>query len=124
MKQYDYHCSNCNQKLNVMGSVILYIERKNGQTGVLELNPTPGEYDFTTDPIMNFGENEEVDFYCPACKENLQSGKYPKYASLSLIVNKKIEFEVLFSRFFGDRKTYIMTEDMIEKYGDNPEDLI
>ena len=123
LKQYDYHCSNCNQRLNVMGSVILYIERSNGQCGVVELHPTPGEYNFTTDPVMEFEKNEKVDFFCPACKANLQDKNHPDFVDLKLHVNDNVYFDVLFSRIFGDRKTYVITEEMTEKFGDNPIDL-
>lgn len=124
MKQYDYHCFNCNQRLNVLGNVILYIERKNGQSGIVELNPTPGEYSFVTEPPMEFEDKEEIDFYCPACKASLISDKYPNFVMLKLRVNPVVDFDVLFSRVFGERKTYVMTEDMVEKYGENPEDLV
>ena len=124
LTEYDYHCPKCNQLLNSEKTVVFQIKKSTGETGIIELDPKPGEYTYKCEPDIPFEKGEEIDFYCPACKVNLQSKQYPKYIEMKLRVNSTINFEVLFSRIFDDRRTYVITEDMIEKYGDNPEDLI
>ena len=124
LTEYNYHCPNCNQLLNAENTVIFHVKKSTGESGIIELNPKVGEYSYKCEPEMHFEENEAIEFYCPACKKNLQSKKFPKFVELKLHVTDTIHFDMLFSRIFGDRRTYVITEDMTEKYGDNPEDLI
>jgi hypothetical protein len=124
LAEYDYHCPNCSQLLNTDNTVILKIEKSTGEKGIIELDPKVGKYSYKCEPNMIFKNGEEMEFFCPACKINLQSEKFPKFVELRLSVSSSVHFEMLFSRVFGDRRTYVITEDMTEKYGDNPEDLI
>ena len=124
LAEYDYHCPKCSQLLNAENTVIFRIEKISGEKGVLELDPKVGEYTYKCEPEMSFEKGEEIEFFCPACKTNLKSEKFPKFVQLRLHVTESIHFDMLFSRVFGDRRTYVITEDMTEKYGDNPEDLI
>ena len=124
LAEYDYHCPHCNQLLNADNTVIFKIEKSTGEKGFIDLNPKVGEYSYKCEPNMVFKNGEEMEFFCPACKVNLKSEKFPKFVELLLRVSSSVHFEMLFSRVFGDRRTYVITEDMTEKYGDNPEDLI
>ncbi len=123
LTQYDYHCPKCNQKLSTERTVVFDIKRANGDKAKLELSPKPGEYSFRCSPELNFSEGEEIDFFCPACRKNLTSSRYEKFVEISLQVTEIIKFEVLFSRVYGDKRTYVITEETIEKHGDNPPDL-
>lgn len=124
LAEYDYHCPKCNQLLNAENTVVFHVEKKTGESGIIELDPKVGEYSYKCEPEMAFEQGEEIEFFCPACKTNLKSEKFPKFAELKLRVTNTIHFDMLFSRVFGDRKTYVITEDMVEKHGDSPEDLI
>ena len=124
LAEYDYHCPHCSQLLNADNKVIFKIEKSTSEKGTIELSPKVGEYSYKCEPNMIFENGEAMEFFCPACKVNLKSKKYPKFIALRLFVTSSVHFEMLFSRVFGDRRTYVITEDMTEKYGDNPEDLI
>ena len=124
LADYDYHCPHCNQLLNAGHAVIFKIENSSGEKGVIELDPKVGKYSYRCEPNMICKNGEEMEFFCPACKINLKSEKFPKFVELRLSVSSSVHFEMLFSRVYGDRRTYVITEEMTEKYGDNPEDLI
>jgi hypothetical protein len=124
LAEYDYHCPSCSQLLNSDNTVIFKIEKSSGEKGIIELNPKVGKYSYKCEPNMVFEKGEEMDFFCPACRINLKSERFPNFVKLKLYVSKDVYFDMLFSRVFGDRRTYVITEDMTEKYGDNPEDLI
>ena len=63
-------------------------------------------------------------FYCPKCHVDLTSKKDNKFAELKMKVNDFIYFEALFSIIYGDKRTYIITENDIDVYGEaNYEDI-
>ena len=51
------------------------------------------------------------------CRD-LTSKKDPKFVELKMKVNDFIFFDALFSSVFGDKRTYIITEEDIDVYGD------
>ncbi|MDA7804185.1 hypothetical protein N8987_06380 [Crocinitomix sp.] len=75
-----------------------------------------GNYTYRHVPLTAFEPNEVVDFLCPHCKQNLASEEYENFALLNMKVGQDINFEVIFSRQAGQRKTYVITEDGIETY--------
>jgi len=121
---YKYHCPKCDSELNHNKRVQLNIMKNERLFTVISLNPKPGEYDYECDPQVDFEKGELLDFHCPACKENLQSDRFKDFISIVLRPADKINFEVLFDRGAGQHTTYVMTEDMIEKHGEHPKDLI
>tara|TARA_B110000438_G_scaffold297012_1_gene342646 strand:+ start:285 stop:647 length:363 start_codon:yes stop_codon:yes gene_type:complete len=86
--------------------------------GVIHLSPEPGNYDFLTTPKIDFEKEERVIFICPYCDSDLTSKKNNKFAELKMMVNEIIYFEALFSTVHGDKRTYIITQDEVDTYGD------
>ncbi len=115
----NYHCPKCEKSLMKNSSVELNFKRQNhSETGTIHLSPEPGNYDFTTTPNLSFDKGERVIFICPLCNADLTSGKNHKFAELRMMVNEFIYFEALFSTVHGDKRTYIVTQDDIDSYGD------
>ncbi len=93
--------------------------------GSIFLEPEPGNYEFYTTPPTDFKNGERVVFICPKCKTDLTSQKNKKFAELKMMVNDFISFEALFSTVYGDKRTYIVTQDDVDTYGDaEPSDEI
>lgn len=119
LKNYQFHCPNCDTHLNEKESISLKTVRSNGDEGAMELSTTIGNYNYTHTPEVDFESGEVVDFLCPNCNHNLNSDEFENYAMLTMKVDENISFEVLFSRVAGVQKTYLVTEDGIESYSGN-----
>ena len=114
-----YHCPNCDKSLTEGKKVHLNFERtEHNHKGHIFLEPEPGNYEFYTDPPTDFKKGERVVFVCSKCKKDLTSKKNKQFAELKMIVNDFISFEALFSTVYGDKRTYIVTQDEVDAYGD------
>ncbi len=120
-----YHCPSCQKSLTKEKKVILNFRKSSSDVlSDIFLDPEPGNYKFFTIPSTNFILGDQVVFYCPKCQIDLTSKRDAKFAELKMKVNDFIYFEALFSTVYGDKRTYIITEDDIDVYGDaNYEDM-
>lgn len=116
LKNYVFYCPKCRECLTEDKKIVLNTKRSNGDSGVIYLNIAVGQYDFSHIPETEFAKGETVEFHCGSCDSNLTSEQYPNFANLVMQVNEGIEFDLLFSKIAGKRKTYIITEDGIESY--------
>ena len=117
--QCQYHCPKCNKSLSKGTKVQLLFKKPNQEElKQILLEPEPGNYDFYTTPPTNFNQGERVEFHCPKCKTDLTSKKDNDFVELKMMVNDFIFFEALFSCIYGDKRTYIITENDIDVYGD------
>jgi len=117
INQYDYFCPKCDEKLSESNQVVFTIQRNNEKSKIF-LEPKPGSYSIKCQPECTFVLNEEVDFFCPYCEENLKSDRYSKFVEIILKVTDSVIFDVFFSRIYGDHTTYVGIEDFEEEYGD------
>ncbi len=117
ISQYDYYCPKCDKMLSENSKVIFNVRRDNNEKIKMFLDPKPGSYKIHCQPETNFSLNEQVDFHCPHCEENLKSDKYSKFVEIVLKVTDNVLFDVFFSRVYGDHKTYVGIEDFEEEYG-------
>lgn len=120
---YNFYCPKCNALLSEKGEVVLSTQRTNGQVGQIRLAASIGNYEYRHTPEVRFQPGEVVNFLCTSCKSDLNSSEYKNYALLKMKVDASIEFEVLFSREAGVKKTYVITEDGIETYSGEGPDL-
>ncbi len=116
---YNFFCPNCDHQLDNSGKIHLKSKRDNGESGDMYLSTTFGAYSYEHVPPVSFPKNEIVLFLCPNCETHLVSKSYPDYTELIMRVEEKFDFEILFSRKAGIHKTYIITEDGVEKYGED-----
>lgn len=118
INEYDYICPKCKEQLNENGKVILNVFRSNKENIKIYLDPKPHSYNIICEPVIEFQQNEIVDFICPNCNENLQSDEYEKFVRITLKVTTGVYFDVFFSRVYGDHRTFVGIEDFKEEYGD------
>ncbi len=116
LSQYTFSCPHCNEPLSYQGVVTLNTVRENGEKGTIRLAASVGNYSYEHEPRVEFIDGEVVDFLCPKCNTTLETDQYEDFALLKMKVDKNIEFEVIFSRKAGKRKTYVITEDGIDSY--------
>ncbi len=119
IKHCQYHCPKCQKSLMKGDKVELNYKRVSGsEKGRIHLSPEPGNYEFITFPKVTFNKGERVIFICPHCDSDLSSEKNKRFAELKMMVNDFIFFEALFSTVHGDKRTYIITQDEVDSYGD------
>ncbi|WP_070136812.1 hypothetical protein [Crocinitomix algicola] len=116
LKKYNFTCPHCKQILNEGDEIELVTKRNHGDNGRIYLSVAFGNYTYKHIPDTDFQKGELVEFHCPKCGSNLASKIYENFASLNMQVDTNINFEVIFSRIAGERKTYVVTEDGIETY--------
>ncbi|MFD1553313.1 hypothetical protein [Putridiphycobacter roseus] len=119
LEKYKFYCPKCDQELDIAGQIHLKTERENGDKGDMYLNTSFGTYSYKHVPDVVFQKSELVKFSCPKCLETIHSKAHPNYALLTMRVENKFDFEILFSRQAGIHKTYIVTEDGVESYGEH-----
>ena len=116
LKDFSFSCPFCSHTLNGPHGIELRTSRKTGEKGMIYLSTTFGNYTYRHVPDIAFEKHEIVDFICPNCNENLNAPQHENFALLNMNVGGNINFEVIFSRESGKRKTYVITEDGIEAY--------
>jgi len=116
---YDYHCPHCDTDLKGEKGIEFITKNEKGKTKSIFLDPNLGKYEFHYDYSHDFKDNEKVEFSCPHCKENLQSSKHSDYVEIIMYVSSEVKFEVLFSRIYGIKRTYIVMEDYVERHGED-----
>jgi hypothetical protein len=119
MKDYDYKCPSCSEVLNEADEVKFLTRMQDGTEGELKLAHKVGTYSYIHTPEYKFEKGELIDFFCPHCKFNLKSPKHADFVEIEMHVNNLIHFEVLFSRRYGVRRTYIVNENFTERHGDD-----
>ena len=117
MKPY-YLCPHCFSVLNIQDDVALKFEKPNGIKGIVFLHSEVGNYQARINDSVDFEESEKVDFYCPVCSESLGAREHDNLAKL---VMKDLEGEhtIVFSKIYGEKCTYKITEGGIEKFGEH-----
>lgn len=123
METYDYHCPKCRTSLNIGQKLIFSVSNQNDQRGLILLSPKIGEYKTESNTSFKYKKGELLQFHCPCCSSELTSKKHREFAEIIMKVNDLIEFEVLFSMRAGVRRTYLITEDYVEKHGEEIENF-
>ena len=119
LSKYHYYCRHCDHGLTFNQNLIFVIENDQKSQGELSISVLPGVYSYSHDMEKPFRKGEKIKFFCPACKKDLQSRKYPKYIELNLFVTNIIKFEILFSPICGEQLTYVIMQGEMEKYEDS-----
>ncbi len=115
-KNFSFSCPHCAQLLDDNEEIQLKTVRNSGEKGLIFMSATFGNYSYRHSPETNFFSGEVVDFLCPKCGEDLAAPQHENFALLNMDVGNDINFEVIFSREAGKRKTFVITEDGIETY--------
>ncbi len=117
--KYEYHCPHCNENMREKEGIEFLTKNEKGDMLSIFLDPNLGKYEFYYDYSHHFKDGEKVNFYCPDCEQNLQSKKHSDYVEILMVVSKDVKFEVLFSRIYGVKRTYLVMEDYVEKHGED-----
>lgn len=84
------------------------------------LSPRLGEYSATTHTTFQVKEGDKVDIFCPICHQDL--GDYMDHQNLARIImidERGEEYDIVFSEIIGQRCTYKIHGEEVEKYGED-----
>jgi hypothetical protein len=116
LKDFSFSCPSCKKTVNDNEEIELITKRSSGAEGRIFMSVAFGNYTYRHIPETQFEDQEIVDFICPHCNENLTAPNHKNFALLNMDVGNAINFDVIFSRKAGKRKTYVITEDGIDTY--------
>lgn len=113
-----YHCPRCETVLNPSDKIILKGIHANSR-GLFLFSPRPGNYDVRIPPGFTLKRGDEVTFSCPVCSGDLTSAKDAEWATLGFRVPSGQQGTVVFSKVYGRRATFFITEEEMRPYGED-----
>jgi len=118
-------CPSCRSDLKIKNSVIFSAQTEKGIKGLVLLSPELGNYSILHVPAFKYSDGEHIDFFCPVCHSDLGIPNVSKdLASVIMIDERKVEYNIVFSQIAGKKCTIKMKENaIIESYGDNADEF-
>ncbi len=122
MKPY-YLCPHCYSVLNVNDDIVLTFKKQNETNGLLFFHSEIGNYDVSYNECFKFEKNEYVEFCCPICSKSLSTDKHKNLALLKM-KDGDVEHTIVFSKIFGEKCTYKISDSNVEIFGEHSENYI
>jgi hypothetical protein len=114
----EYLCKTCRGHLNVKTSIVLAATKKTGmKRGLIFLDPEIGNYTTATHPSFKIEKGEEYLYTCPICHSQLNSSNYNHLVRIIMIDEDGKEYDIYFSGIGGEKCTYKVHGDNLEKLG-------
>ena len=114
-----FQCPKCDGYLNVGNQIILAADNKNGDSGLLLLDPEIGNYSVETNEHFSVETGAKYIFFCPICHERLCSDLHDNLSRIKMIDEEGHVFEVLFSKIAGEKSTYKIIGENVDLYGEH-----
>jgi len=102
-----------------MDNIILAAKANKNKHGLVLLHEEIGNYSVITTSTINVKLGEIVDFYCPICNASLNTEKCDPYSCYIRVDESGQESKIIISREYGDRRTFKITGEEIESYGES-----
>ena len=114
----NYICPHCKGHLRANNKIILSAKKKNGDVGLLLLDPQLGNYVLLNHPSFEIKGKEQLELFCSICHANLEAKKFDNLlARICMIDKNNIEYDILFSKIAGEECTYKIADGIFEAYG-------
>jgi uncharacterized protein YbaR (Trm112 family) len=121
----DYFCPACSNQLNVNNNIVLTVQRKNGDAGIVFLDTKLGNYSKVKSSSLIFEKDEVVRIFCPICKKDLLCMPDKNLARLNMKDDGGEIVTVLFSVKYGEESTYLVQDKKLkEKFGKHADPAI
>lgn len=115
-----YLCPHCKSVLNPNVKIVMAVKRGK-KRGLMLLSPRPGNYKFLCDD--DFGERikegTQIDFFCPACSEDLTSPASNKLAEIHVQLPDQPTKRIQFSKVYGEQATFLLDGEKVVPYGED-----
>ena len=112
-------CPFCRGHLKVGKHIVFTVRNKHKHKGLLMLHPEIGNYSSIKHPEFDFSEGEKIDFYCPVCAHPLESDFDRNLVFVVMVDKDKNEHDIYFSRIYGERSTYQVTDEEVTATGEH-----
>ena len=115
-----YTCPSCNGQLNVNKNIILILKNQNGKQGLICLHTDLGNYTSQMNSLLQIAKGDAVDFFCPYCHTNIEYHK--EKSNLVRLLHEDghgKKSQVVFSKVYGEERTYHIDEDKVLSYGEH-----
>ncbi len=120
--KYEYFCPTCSSPLSVNNNIVLTIQKKTGESGIVFLDTVLGDYSKVKHSSLKVKKGEVVKIFCPVCHKDLLCLPDKNLARLTMKDNDGENLTVLFSVKYGEESTYILKNKEIKKtYGKHAE---
>ena len=117
--RWSYTCPHCSGILNRDSSIML-IGTHGGERIIMGFHPAPGNYRISLPPGYEVEPGSTWDFACPLCQRSLVSDISPQLCCL-VMVTRDVRHRVYFSRTAGERATFVISAEGIERHGEHAE---
>ena len=123
--EINYKCPKCHSFLNIGDKIVLSVEVKSKQKGLLLFEKELGNYEVKKHDIIHYEKGDSVGFYCPICHENLSADNINSNLAKVLMTDEdNKEYKVMFSTIVGEQATYKVDDSEITAYGEDKEKYI
>ncbi len=113
--RWTYSCPHCEAMLNPDETVILIGEQDDTRV-LVGFHPTPGNYKAYVPPGIELPVGIQWEFFCPMCLQNLVTEAVPELCALDMVSGGD-RHRVYFSRIAGDKATFVISAEGIERLG-------
>jgi hypothetical protein len=122
--QNEFLCPSCHNLLNVGKNVIFATRSKDNKAGLIILHPDADDYTVIKHPSYVFVKGERIGIFCPYCNRKLTSERNDNLAKVIMRDEKKVEYEIHFSRVAGERSSYKIVGMSVEIFGEDANEYI
>jgi hypothetical protein len=112
-----YSCPHCGGVLNPEKTVMLVGEQGDDRI-MVGLHPKPGNYRVSVHPGFEITAGSQWDFVCPLCQRTLVTDVAPNLCCLDMVTGD-VKHRVYFSRVAGERATFVISAEGIERFGEH-----
>jgi len=113
-----YLCPHCRGAINALENIILSAKSEKNKIGLVLLHEEIGNYSVIQSSSFKVALGEIVDFFCPVCHASLNTTKEDYYANFIRMEESGKESKIIISRKYGDRRTFKITDEKVESYGE------
>jgi len=115
--RWSYSCPHCKRILNRDRSIML-IGTHGDEEIMFGFHPAPGNYAVSLPPGCEVEPGSKWDFACPLCHHSLESDISAELCCIEMVTKDK-RHRVYFSRTAGERATFVISAEGIERHGEH-----
>lgn len=113
-----YLCPECKSVLNTEDEIVLVFQQTDDIGGIIKLKSELGNYEINNLSNYKFKKGEFINLACPVCHSRLKALTDKNLAFL-LLKTQHADYNIYFSKIFGEECTFVQKEKEIESYGDH-----
>ena len=114
-----YNCPYCSSHLNAKGYIVLSFKTDNDTCGIILMSEELGDYTIYFNSEVIIKKGEKTHFYCPCCSKSLEFEHDKNMVRIFKIDENGEEHTVIFSAIYGDRKTFLLSEERQLSFGEH-----